>query len=262
MRLIFRLCLAATLLVLCGAGPIQRPHTVIAATPLSRMDLPWWRTRFQAKQEELHSRRIDLLFLGDSITQDWEHHGPPDWVDFAPIWQRFYGDRNAINLGFTGDTTAHLLWRIENGEVAGITPKVAVILIGANNLGRVHWSAEDTVAGIDAIIAQLRHRLPHTKLLLLGVLPSDRSAWVTDMTLAINRMLAMKYAHAGDVTYLDVGRVFMRDGRLNRDLYADPMHTPPSAPLHPNAQGQALMAEAMEPTLAALMGDRRHGAGR
>jgi lysophospholipase L1-like esterase len=261
MRLVPRFFLAATLLLLCGASSAP-PHTVLAATPLSRTDLPWWRARFEAKQEELHSRRIDLVFLGDSITQDWEHRGPPDWVDFAPIWQHFYGDRNAINLGFTGDTTAHLLWRIENGEVSGITPKVAVILIGANNLGRVHWSSEDTIAGIDAIIAQLRHRLPHTKLLLLGILPSDRSAWVTEMTETINRMLAARYDHASDVTFLDVGRVFMQGGKLNRDLYADPMQTPPHAPLHPNAHGQALMAEAMEPTLAALLGDRRHVAAR
>jgi lysophospholipase L1-like esterase len=262
MPLILRLFLAATLLLLCGAGPPQQPHAVLAATPLSRMDLPWWRARFEAKQEELRQRRVDLVFLGDSITQDWEHRGPPDWMDFAPIWQRFYGDRNAVNLGFTGDTTAHLLWRIENGEVAGITPKVAVILIGANNLGRLHWSADDTIAGIDAIIMQLHQRLPHTKLLLLGVLPSERSAWVSETTLTINRALATRYGHGGDVTYFDVGHVFMQDGRLNRDLYADPMQTPPRAPLHPNAQGQALMAAAMEPTLAALLGDHPHIAAR
>ena len=132
--------------------------------------------------------------------------GPPEWLDFAPVWQRFYGDRNAVNLGFNGDATSHLLWRIENGEVAGIAPKVAVILIGANNLGRLHWSAEDTVAGIDAIVTQLRRRLPHTKLLLLGVLPSDRSAWATETTLAVNQALAARYGAASDVTYLDIGQ--------------------------------------------------------
>jgi lysophospholipase L1-like esterase len=205
---------------------------------------------------------VDLIFLGDSITQDWEYHGPPEWLDFAPVWQQFYGDRHAVNLGFVGDTTANLLWRIENGEVAGITPKVAVILIGANNLGRVHWSAEDTLAGIDAIIAQLRRRLPQTKLLLLGVLPSDRSAWVTETTAAINHGLAVKYAHNAEVTYLDVSHVFMQGNKLNRDLYADPKMTPPRAPLHPSPQGQAVMAQAMEPTLAALLGDRRHAAAR
>ena len=166
--------------------------------------------------------------------------------------------RNAVNLGFNGDATSHLLWRIENGEVAGIAPKVAVILIGANNLGRLHWPAEDTVAGIDAIVTQLRHRLPHTKLLLLGVLPSDRSAWATQTTLAINRALAARYRRGGDVTYLDIGQVFMRNGGLNRELFFDPKLTPPSAPLHPTAEGQALMAEAIEPTLAALLGDKAH----
>jgi lysophospholipase L1-like esterase len=227
------------------------------------MDIPWWRARFQVKQEELRSRRVDLLFLGDSITQSWEFHGPPDWRDFAPIWQRYYGDRNAINLGFTGDTTAHLLWRIENGEVAGIAPKVAVILIGANNLGRVHWSAGDTVAGIDAVIAQLRRRLPQTKLLLLSVLPSDRSAWVTETTLAVNSALATRYKAGGDVTYLDVTHVFMQDGRLNRDLFLDAKLTPPRPYLlHPSAQGQERLAQAIEPTLAALLGDHHHVAAR
>ena len=262
MRPMLHLCLAAVLLLLCGASPPPKPRTVLAATPISRMDTPWWRTRHEAKLAELRKAPVDLVFLGDSLTQAWEEHGPPEWLDFAPIWQRFYGDRNAINLGFTGDATAHLLWRIENGEVAGITPKVAVILIGANNFGRLHWSAEDTVAGIDAIVAQLRRRLPHTKLLLLGVLPSDRSAWVTETSLAVNKALAMKYGHAGDVDYLDVGHVFMKNGKLNRELYADPKMTPPGPPLHPSAQGLTLMAEAMEPTLAALLGDRQHIAAR
>jgi lysophospholipase L1-like esterase len=262
MRPTLRLCVAVVLLLLCGADKAPHPHTVLAATPLSRTDLPWWRARHETKLEELHREKIDLVFLGDSITQDWEKNGPPAWEDFAPIWQRFYGDRNAINLGFTGDTTAHLLWRIENGEVAGIAPKVAVILIGANNLGRVHWSAEDTVAGIDAIIAQLRIRLPHTRLVLLGILPSERSAWVTDTTVAVNRALGARYGHGSYVTFLDLSRVFMKDGALNLDLFLDPKMTPPRAALHPSAQGQGLMAEAMEPTLATLMGDRRHVAAR
>jgi lysophospholipase L1-like esterase len=250
------LCLAAVLSLLCAAAP--QPRTVLAATPLSRMDLRWWRDRFEAKQAELHKAPVDLVFYGDSITQDYEISGPPDWRDFAPIWQRFYGDRHAVNLGFTGDATSHLLWRIENGEAAGIDPKVAVILIGANNFGRLHWSAEDSAAGIDAIVTQLRHRLPHTRLLLLGVLPADRSAWATETTTAVNKLLAERYGHGGDVTFLDIGHVFMKDGRLDHGLFMDPKLTPPQPPLHPSAEGQQRMAEAIEPTLAKLLGDRKH----
>jgi lysophospholipase L1-like esterase len=255
MRLLFRLLLALLLLGMPGA---TFARSILAAIPISRMDLPWWHARFEAKQAELRETQPRLIFLGDSITQNWERHGPPEWADDAPVWQRFYGDRDAVNLGFIGDTTASLIWRIRNGELDFISPKVAVVLIGANNLGRVHWSAEDTVAGIDTIIAELRRRQPFTKVLLLGVLPSDRTAWASETTVAINRALAMKYVHDSGVTFLDVGHVFLRDGKLDRSLFYDPRLTPPEAPLHPTAQGMVRMAAAMEPTLAALLGDRDH----
>jgi lysophospholipase L1-like esterase len=238
--------------------PAVAAKTVLAATPISRMDLAWWRARHEAKLKELAATQPNLIFLGDSITQNWETSGPPEWRDFQPVWQHFYGDRKAVNLGFKGDTTASLLWRIRNGEVAGIHPKVAVVLIGANNLGRVHWSAEDTVAGIDQIIADLRKRLPDTKILLLGVLPSERSAWASETTADINRRLAEAYKSVPMVTYLDVTPIFMKGGKLNTGLFYDPLLTPPEPPLHPTAQGQALMARTMEPVLAALLGDRPH----
>jgi lysophospholipase L1-like esterase len=238
--------------VLVAAGPI------LAATPLSRMDLPWWRARFEQKQNELRAGRVELVFYGDSITEDYEKSGPEPWRDFRPVWNHFYGDRHAINLGFKGDATAHLLWRLDHGEADGIAPKVAVVLIGANNFGRVHWSAEATLAGIDADVAAIRRHLPGTKILLLGVLPSDRSAWVTEMTLAVNRALAERYRNGGDVTYLDLSPVFEKNGVLDRSLFLDPLLTPPEPPLHPSAEGQRRMAEAIEPTLSALLGDRRH----
>ena len=180
--------LLAILALLCVI-PAAQARTVLAAVPISRMDLSWWRARFDAKQAELRDRHPALVFYGDSITQDWERSGPPAWMDFALLWQRFYGDRNAVNLGFIGDTTASLLWRIDNGEATGIAPKVAVI-IGANNLGHLHWSADETVLGIDTIMSEWTTRLPSTKLLLLGILPSERSDWATETTLAVKQKAA------------------------------------------------------------------------
>jgi lysophospholipase L1-like esterase len=92
----------------------------------------------------------------------------------------------------------------------------------------------------------------------MGVLPSERTDWATETTMTINRALAEKYAHDQVVTFIDVGHVFMRDGKLNRDLYTDPKLSPTGQPLHPSAEGQALMAAAMEPTLAKLLGDKPH----
>jgi lysophospholipase L1-like esterase len=248
-----RVCLLALLVALGAARAVP-----LAAIPISRMEEPWWHQRFEEKQAELRRGPVDLVFYGDSITQNWEHDGPQSWNDFAPIWRHFYADRHAINLGFRGDATSHLLWRIDHGEASGIHPKVAVILIGANNFGRPHWSAAETVTGIDTILADLERRLPGTKILLLSVLPSVRSAWVTEQTEAVNRALASRDWHGTPVTFLDVTNLFLRDGKVDRSLFLDPLLTPPDPPLHPTAQTQEKIAEAMEPTLARLMGDKPH----
>jgi lysophospholipase L1-like esterase len=248
-----RLLLASPLLVAAG------PHVPLASTPISRMDTRWWRERHEASLGATR-RRIDLVFLGDSITQQYEADGPQPFRVFRPIWNRFYGDRNALNLGFSGDATSHLLWRLRNGEVQGIAPKVAIILIGANNLGRLHWPVEDNIGGIEAVVAETRRRLPNAKILLLSVLPSVRSDWASQSTVAINRGLATRYGRDAvpGVTWLDLTPVFMRGTAVDASLFLDPMLTPPEPALHPSPEGQARMAAAVEPTLARLMGDRDH----
>lgn len=228
----------------------------LAAMPLSRLDTPWWRARHQEKLAELRSRTVDLIWLGDSITHDWEKQGPPAWLDFAPIWRHFYEGRNAVNLGFRGDNTGHLLWRMQNGELDGISPRAAVVLIGANNLGRVRWSAPQTVAGIEAVVNELRRRQPTTRILLLGILPSVRSKWVSQTTEAVNRELAVRYASGETATFMDLSGLFMRDGQVDRTQFYDDQLQPPDPPLHPTAQAHARMAQAIEPTLAAMLGDR------
>ena len=257
-----RAVLTGGVALLAGASGARRSEAAdrvpLAATPISRLTTPWWRERHLEKVARLRSGRVDLAWYGDSITQDWEKAGPQEWLDFAPVWDRFYGDRNAVNLGFKGDNTAHLLWRIQNGQAEGISPRAAVVLIGANNLGRVRWNASQTVAGIEAVVGELRRRLPRTRLLLLGVLPSERSKWVTRTTNDINTRLAELSGNgaAPGLSYMDVGGIFLHDGRVDRSQYYDPLLNPPEPVLHPTAQAQARIAAAIEPTLAAMMGDR------
>ncbi len=257
--LVRRFASALLLLVLCAAAASQA-RNVPAATPISRMSTEWWRARHEAKLAELRRGPIDLVFLGDSITQNWEKSGPPAWQDFAPIWQSFYGDRHALNLGFKGDATSHLLWRLQNGEVAGIAPKAAVILIGANNLGRVHWGAADTVIGIAAVVAEVQRRLPRTRVLLLPILPSERSAWASETTAEVNRALNVRFGSGAvpGVAFVDVAPLFQHGGAFDRSQFYDPLLNPPEPPLHPTAKAQARLASAIEPTLAAMMGDRQH----
>jgi lysophospholipase L1-like esterase len=237
-----------------------KSRTPLAAEPISRMSTAWWKQRHEAKLAAINGHQFDLIWLGDSITENWEHAGPPAWEAFQPVWQKYYGDRRALNLGFKGDATSHLLWRMMHGELEGVAPKVAIILIGANNMGRVHWPVADNVAGIEAVVAEARKRIPNAGLLLLGILPSDRSDWVTQSTLAINAALAANYGDGRRerVAYMDVGRVLRDRGKLDRSLFLDPHLTPPEPPLHPSPEGMRRIAEAIEPTLARMMGDGVH----
>ncbi len=244
-----RRALAACLGVLLAAAPLPQ-----AALPYSRMDLPWWRQRFAAKQAELRAGPVDLVWYGDSITQQFETDGPQPWMRFKPVWDRFYAPRHAVNLGFMGDATAHLLWRIEHGEADGIHPRLAIVLIGANNFGHLHWPAAPTLLGIETIVSTLRARLPGTRLLVLSVLPSIRSPWVDANTAEVNRALAARYGRGSEATFFDLTALFQKpSGGVDAADFIDPHLVPPDPPLHPTAQMQQRIAEAIEPVVSRLM---------
>ncbi|HUC16617.1 MAG TPA: GDSL-type esterase/lipase family protein [Acetobacteraceae bacterium] len=244
------------LFLLGGSGGGHAGDVNLAMAPISRMDLPWWRQRFEEKETELRTRKAALVWYGDSITENWEREGPPAWRNFAPVWQRFYGGRDAINLGFIGDSTANLIWRIMNGEADGIAPKVAIVEIGANNFGLPHWPASETVPGIESVVRLLREHLPGTGIVLLSVLPSERSEWVSDNTVLTNDALARIYAGNRTVHFIDLTGLFMKDGKLDRSLFLDQYLSPPEPLLHPTAEGMEKIAAAIEPTIAELMEDR------
>ena len=126
------------------------------AGPIERLDDHKWKARHEAKLLEASSRPVHLVLLGDSITESYELKGPGPLRDYSGVWQRYYADRGTLNLGFSGDGTRHLLSRITHGEIEGIAPKVAVILIGTNDIGWLSRTAADTAADIEAVVAELR----------------------------------------------------------------------------------------------------------
>lgn len=225
-----------------------------ATTPADRLSETWWARRHTAILEKIQAEPdAELLLLGDSITQNYEKANPPD-ENFQPTWARFYAPRNALNLGFSGDTTANVLWRLDHGEIDGLKPRAVMLLIGTNNTAHGQ-TAEETERGIDAVIAKLREKLPQSAILLLGVLPSAVSPSKTAADMEVNRYLARQYEAGPSVTYLDIGSVFYRDGHLDKEIFYDPRLKNPRPPLHPDTTGQRRMAEAIEPTLARLMDD-------
>ena len=230
------------------------PDSNPAVVPVPRTG--WWIERHEHKLGRIHQGKCDLLFLGDSITQNYEKTGPaPDEI-FNPTWEFFYGAGQAINLGYSGDETEHVLWRLDHGEVDGIHPKVTVLLIGTNNTNNHrNWTAAQTLAGIEAIVTDLHQRLSRTKILIVGILPTDLGQDKTANGRAINEGLQHDYANSRFVTILNISQTFYKDGKLDTSLFYDTRFTPPRGALHPDTHGQALMAAAIEPTLSKLLGD-------
>jgi beta-glucosidase len=204
-------------------------------------DTIWWLPRHKEKLAEKKSMsHVDLVFLGDSITQAWEKEG-------ADVWPTFYGSRHALNLGFNGDRTEHVLWRLEHGEVDDIQPKLLVLLVGTNNSGHRMDKAKETALGVKRILEQLAKRLPHTKILLLAIFP--RSAKPTQKLRVLNEevnQIIQTYADDKTVYFLDINHHFLDDcGRLTSNVMSDF--------LHPNANQYQIFAEAIEPSVQVLM---------
>lgn len=203
----------------------------------------WWMPRHEDKLKALKEQdQIDLLMIGDSITHGWENAG-------KSVWDEFYKSRNAFNIGFSGDRTEQVLWRFEHGAIDGISPKCAVVMIGTNNTGHRQDPAEETAAGVKAIVDMLGQKLPKTKVLLLAVFP--RGAKPDDPLRKLNSSINEKISKFDDgqrVFYLNINKTFLTDdGTLTREVMPDL--------LHPRQKGYKMWAEAMEPTLAKLMGE-------
>src|SRR5258707_14527968 len=162
---------------------------------------------------------IDLLFLGDSITDAWggEGHGKGGG---SKIFEKEFEPLKAANFGIGGDRTQHVLWRLQNGELEGIHPKVVMLMIGTNNSNGKDNTAEEIADGVMAIVKEIHARSPHTKVLLLAVFPrGEKPNAQRDKLKQVNSTIAKLDDGGKMVKYLDIGDKFLAaDGMLTRDI--------------------------------------------
>lgn len=192
------------------------------------------------KDLQAKNGRCGILFVGDSITDGWRNRNG------SPIFAKYYGALDPLNIGIGGDKTQHVLWRLDHGEVEGISPKVAVLMIGTNNLGSN--TNDEIVAGVTKIVKELKEKLPNTKVLLLAIFPRDMKPDTQNRKRIkeINEQLAKLDDGGKTVKYLDIGQKFLdADGTLPKDVMPDS--------LHPNAKGYQIWADATEPTLKEML---------
>lgn len=217
-----------------------------AVTPVRQTDewaVEWWSPRHDAVNERLKKGNVDLLFIGNSINHRWENTG-------KKYWDKYYGSRNAVNMGFGSDRTQHVLWRLDHSNFENISPKLAIVMIGTNNSNGDDNTAEEIADGIITICQRLRNKLPKMKILLLAIFPRDPEPSAQRQKNAAASLLASKIADGKMIHYLNINSAFLTEDKiLTKDIMPDY--------LHPNEAGYKIWAEAMESKVAQLMGKRK-----
>lgn len=240
------------LLAGCQTRPVPTAPVAggTAVVPAARDER--WLARHDGFLARSRAGGVDVLFLGDSITDRWRNDNGGQ-----AVWQAEMAPLGAANYGIGGDRTQHVLWRLEHGELDGISPRVVVLLIGTNNTGferdgvTVRNPPAETAAGVALIVRTLRAKVPDARILLLGVFPrGERPDHPQRLQVAeINRLIAP--LHEGKhVFFYDFGARFLgADGTIAKSVMPDF--------LHPGPAGYAIWADAIREPLRALLQDQR-----
>ncbi len=227
-----------------GITPFIEKTLKTSVIPDDRLGEGWWKARFEQKQALVKQGGWELVFMGDSITHGWEGSG-------KKVWEENFGGYKVLNLGYGGDRTEHVLWRLDNGELDGYQPKLLVLMIGTNNTGHrplLQETPEDTAAGIKAILEKIARKSPTTKVLLLAIFP--RGANPTDSARVRNdkvNALIKAYADGQRVVFMDFSKEMLEpDGTLTKEMMPDF--------LHPREKGYGIWAKSVLPVIKDAVG--------
>ena len=202
-------------------------------------------------QVKIAGSGLDVLLLGDSITQGWGG-SPIDRMPVGEAWQRRFRDLRTVNAGIGGDRTENVLWRLEHGLVDGVSPKAVVLMLGVNNAPLVAANGVPPGAvaqGIELCVKNLRLKCPRSHVIVVKVLPAFEPGSAThEAVAAINEAIdRLELSSDTSVRVVDASAKFLKaDGGLNAAAYSD-------GHLHLSAEGYALLAEALEPAIRAVI---------
>lgn len=209
-----------------------------ATTPVSK-ESPNWLKRHEAINTDVRKGNVNLLWIGDSIVENWEDQG-------KATWDKYYAHRGSANLGIGGDRTEHLLWRLDHGNIDNVAPKLSIVMMGQNN-GSTN-TAEEIAEGVTAIVTRLRDKLPNTRILLLGIFFRGEHPNEEQKRLARANEIFSKLADDKFVFYMNINSIFLNpDGSIPAALMPDFEH--------PSAEGHRIWAETIEPKVSELLGD-------
>lgn len=230
----------AFLALLCALTAPARANT--ALQPLQRN--AEWTARHEGFAALAREGHIEVLFIGDSITNGWRTTG-------LTVWEKHFAPLRAANFGIGADRTQNLLWRLPRGELEGPAPRVIVLLIGTNNIGfersgKIRNTTAEAIAGVMAVVDLIQAKRPTSRLLLLGVFPrGEKADPIRAQVAEVNE--ALRRRDDGDrIRFLDLGEKFLSaDGSISRNVMPDL--------LHPSELGYEIWANAMKPLLSEML---------
>ena len=200
--------------------------------------------------EKVKQGRIDIYFEGDSITRRW---GAVDYPELLANWNQNFFGWNAADFGWGADTIQNILWRLANGELDGVNPKIIVLLAGTNNVGRTvppggdDAKVADITRGLKALLDTMRAKAPAATIVATAIFPRNDNIAVMPTIGKINRNLA-KLADGNKIRYLDINAMLAdSDG----NLFAGMMN---ADNLHPSVAGYQVWADALKPLFKELLG--------
>jgi lysophospholipase L1-like esterase len=226
--------------------PPAKPQAADPAAPVPRTEANS-RTAHEQLLEKARTGRIDLYFVGDSITRRW---GATDYPEFLENWKKNFHGWNAANFGWGADTVQNVLWRLHNGELDRVNPKVIVVMAGTNNVGRGGGDddarAADIARGLKAVLDLCREKAPDAVIILMGITPRNDSPNAMTLINKVNERLE-RFAGAKKVRYLNINdKLADKDGKLLEGMSPDRLHL--------SVKGYQVWADALKPRLTELLG--------
>ena len=204
----------------------------------------WWANRFLSRHQEIEKvkgRTVDVVLLGDSIMHFWEWKHPESWAKFT-------AGRTALNLGYGGDRTQNVIWRIEHGELDGYEAKCVVLMIGTNNNSTDSTDPANVAAAIEKIVGMIRQHQPRAKIVLHPIFPRGVSAASAKHAKArarndkTNALLKAFAERDGKIVWIDFNSKLVDEtGWVPASIMADQ--------IHPTDAGYDLWMEALAPVL-------------
>jgi lysophospholipase L1-like esterase len=208
------------------------------------------RTAHEQLLAKARQGRIDVYFEGDSITRRWD---ATDYPQLLENWKKNFFGWNAADFGWGADRIENILWRLENGELDGVNPKVIVLLAGTNNVGDrvpvegIDAAAGNVAGGLRAVVHVMQAKAPDATIIVTGIFPRNDNVQVMPEIDRINAELA-KMANGRTIRFLNInGKLADRNGKLRDGMMnADQ--------LHPTVQAYQVWADALKPILTELLG--------